>query len=234
MMNSVEPTRSAFVTTSWVHSGCTSTCTPGTRSRTSSTHCAVNRPCTEQCPFHRIIRASRSCEAVSPPFGLCGFQTTQSSSDIPSCRTAVLRPRCWSGRNSTFASRRCSKAHSSATWALDDVHTAPPLRPQNALMSAEEFMYVTGTTDGATPASSSASHASSTCDSAAMSAIEQPAARSGRITCCAGEVRMSADSAMKCTPQNTTYSASGRAAASRASLKESPVTSAKAMTSSRW
>ncbi len=31
---------------------------------------------------------------------------------------------------------------------------------------------------------------------------------------------------MKCTPQKTMYSASGRAAASRASLNESPVTSA--------
>ena len=47
-------------------------------------------------------------------------------------------------------------------------------------------------------------------------------------------VRMSADSAMKCTPQKTMYDASGRAAASRASLKESPVTSANWMTSSRW
>ena len=39
---------------------------------------------------------------------------------------------------------------------------------------------------------------------------------------------------MKCTPQNTMYSASGRAAASLASLNESPVTSANRMTSSRW
>ncbi len=39
---------------------------------------------------------------------------------------------------------------------------------------------------------------------------------------------------MKCTPQKTMYSACGRAAASRASLKESPVTSANSMTSSRW
>ena len=67
-----------------------------------------------------------------------------------------------------------------------------------------------------------------------MSAIEQPAARSGRITCWSGPVRMSADSAMKWTPQKTMYSASGRAAASRASLNESPVTSANWMTSSRW
>ena len=93
---------------------------------------------------------------------------------------------------------------------------------------------MTGTTASATPAASIASQQSSTWVSRAMSAIEQPAARSGRITCWFGPVRMSADSAMKCTPQNTMNSASGRAAASRASLKESPVTSANSMTSSRW
>ncbi len=91
-----------------------------------------------------------------------------------------------------------------------------------------------GTTSSAIPASTSASHVSSTWASRAMSAIEQPAARSGSTTFCSGAVRMSADSAMKWTPQKTMYSASGRAAASRASLKESPVTSANSMTSSRW
>ncbi len=35
----------------------------------------------------------------------------------------------------------------------------------------------------------------------AMSAIEQPAARSGRMAICCGAVMMSATSAMKCTPQ---------------------------------
>ena len=40
-----------------------------------------------------------------------------------------------------------------------------------------------------------------------MSAIEQPAPRSGRITLHDSAVRMSADSAMKCTPQKMTYSA---------------------------
>ena len=95
-------------------------------------------------------------------------------------------------------------------------------------------MYETGTVTSATPASASTSQHSATCSAVAMSAIEQPAARSGRITCCRSEVRMSADSAMKCTPQKTMYSASGRAAASRASLNESPVTSANSMTSSRW
>ncbi len=41
-----------------------------------------------------------------------------------------------------------------------------------------------------------------------MSAIEQPALRSGSSTCWSGAVRMSAASAMKVTPQNTTNSAS--------------------------
>ncbi len=51
----------------------------------------------------------------------------------------------------------------------------------------------------------SSSQASSTWSMSAMSAIEQPALRSGRITCWWSPVRMSADSAMKCTPQNTMY-----------------------------
>ncbi len=49
----------------------------------------------------------------------------------------------------------------------------------------------------------SSSQASSTDSRSAMSAIEQPALRSGRITRCSGEVSTSAASAMKCTPQNT-------------------------------
>jgi hypothetical protein len=86
---------------------------------------------------------------------------------------------------------------------LDDVHTAPPCAPVNPLIAADEFMYVIGTVTSATPASVSTSQASSNCCPVAISAIEQPAARSGRTTFCSAEVRMSADSAMKCTPQNT-------------------------------
>jgi len=52
-------------------------------------------------------------------------------------------------------------------------------------------------------------------------AIEQPAARSGRITFWAGPVRMSALSAMKCTPQKTIVSACA-AAACWESPSESP------------
>ncbi len=113
---------------------------PGLRTRSSSTTSAENRPCTEQWPFHRIIRALASASGETPPPGCRGSHTTQSSRVIASFSTAVLRPRCWSGRNSTFASCFCANAHSSATSALLDVHTAPPWRPQNALMSAEEFM----------------------------------------------------------------------------------------------
>ena len=121
-----------------------------------------------------------------------------------------------------------------AVFAFDEVQIVPPWRPVKALIAAEEFMYVTGTVTSATPASTSSSQHSSTWSIAAMSAIEQPAARSGSTTVWVSPVRMSADSAMKCTPQKTTHSASGRAAASFASLKESPVTSANSMTSSRW
>jgi hypothetical protein len=58
-----------------------------------------------------------------------------------------------------------------------------------------------------------------------MSAIEQPAARSGRIAFWCGFDMKSATSAMKCTPQKTMYSASV-CEARRESLSESPVRSA--------
>lgn len=68
----------------------------------------------------------------------------------------------------------------------------------------------------------------------AMSAIEQPAVMFGRTTICFAEVRMSALSAMKWTPQNTMNFACGVCAARRASLNESPVSSANWIISSRW
>ena len=57
----------------------------------------------------------------------------------------VLRPRCWSGKKSTFSPpappSACGRnAHSSTARALVEVHTAPPLRPTNAFSAAEEFM----------------------------------------------------------------------------------------------
>ena len=67
-----------------------------------------------------------------------------------------------------------------------------------------------------------------------MSAIEQPAFKSGSRTCWCSEVSTSADSAMKWTPQNTTKSASRLSAAIRDSPNESPLASAHRMTSSRW
>ena len=53
-------------------------------------------------------------------------------------RKAVLRPRCWSGKNSTRDFWR--KAQSITARALDDVQTAPPWRPTKALRAAVEFM----------------------------------------------------------------------------------------------
>lgn len=67
----------------------------------------------------------------------------------------------------------CSKAQSSARLALEEVQIVPPCLPVKALMSAEEFMYETGTTCSAIPASVSTSQHSATCSAVAMSAIEQ-------------------------------------------------------------
>ena len=66
-----------------------------------------------------------------------------------------------------------------------------------------------GTTRSMSVTAASSSQASSTESMSAMSAMEQPALRSGRITCWWSAVRMSADSAMKWTPQNTMNSAAG-------------------------
>ncbi len=52
--------------------------------------------------------------------------------------TPVLRPRCWSGKNSTLSP--WVNAHSSTARALVEVHTAPPWRPTKAFSAAEEFM----------------------------------------------------------------------------------------------
>ena len=70
-----------------------------------------------------------------------------------------------------------------------------------------------------------------------MSAMLQPADRSGRITCTSSPVSVSAVSAMKCTPQNTIHFAprlGASAAAMRLSFSESPIRSACRITSSRW
>ena len=125
-------------------------------------------------------------------------------------------------------------AHSRTLRAFDDVHTAPPWRPTKALSAAVEFMYVIGTTRSRSADLADRVHASSTWSMSAMSAIEHPArGRAGRP---AGRapVKMSADSAMKCTPQKTTNSASWRSAASRDRPKLSPRASAQRITSSFW
>ena len=53
MMKSVEPTRSAASTTSWEHSGWTTTMPSGCSARKASTWAGGKRWWTEQCPFHR-------------------------------------------------------------------------------------------------------------------------------------------------------------------------------------
>ena len=81
--------------------------------------------------------AARSASGVLPPSGRNGSQTTISSSGMPFL-TPVLRPRCSSGKKKSFSPR--SNAQSKTRPALDEVQTMPPLRPQNALRAAAEFM----------------------------------------------------------------------------------------------
>src|SRR6218665_1678914 len=89
----------------------------------------------------------------TPPLcggGAHGFHIGICSGGTP-IALAVLRPRCWSGKNSTRCPR--SNAHSSTVRAFDEVQTMPPCSPTNDLRAAEEFMYVTGMT-GTRPESS--------------------------------------------------------------------------------
>ena len=78
---------------------------------------------------------------MRPPSGRSGFHTTQSSREKPSLQHGGVAAEVLVGQEQDLGvGPFCSNAHSSATSAFDDVHTTPPLRPQNALMSAEEFM----------------------------------------------------------------------------------------------
>ena len=73
----------------------------------------------------------------------------------------------------------------------------PPFRPQRALISAVEFIYVMGITELGPSKPSRSSQASRTSSVGAMSAMEQPAVMLGRITLWWGAQRMRAVSAMK-------------------------------------
>ena len=107
------------------------------RSRTRSTCSGRKRWWTEQCPRHSSTLAARARSGSRPPSVRWGSQTTQSDGSRPMAR-AVLRPRCWSGRNSTRSAR--SNAQAIALAAFEEVQTAPPSRPVKALIAAEEFM----------------------------------------------------------------------------------------------
>src|SRR4029078_3989730 len=98
-----------------------------------------------------------------------------------------------------------SNPHLKALGAFDEVQTTPLRSPQKALIAAVEVIYVMGVTPAPAslvrPALTRCSQQSSTWPISAISAIEQPALRSGRIVTCPGRLRTSALSAMKCTPQ---------------------------------
>ena len=83
MMYSVEPESSAACTTSHGTSGWTMTRTPGCCARMFSICRTVKRVCTEQWPFHRMMRARLTASGSSPPQISFGSHTTISSSGTP-------------------------------------------------------------------------------------------------------------------------------------------------------
>ena len=154
---------------------------------------------------------SRSSLGGEPAVGLRAGPRPRSRRGVrPILSTAVLRPRCWSGRNSTFASGLLLERPLERDLGVGR-------RADDAAVAAAERLDVGARSSCRSPARrrrrrrrrSARPRRPRPGPSRAMSAIEQPAARSGRITCWSGAVRMSADSAMKCTPQKTMNSASG-------------------------
>ena len=132
------------------------------------------------------------------------------------------------GLRMAFYSVRSNDKPAALRWLLREAMSGSVA----ALAAAEELTYVTGTTFAPDSAMTS-SIAASTSAVWAISAMLHPAFMCGRITTWSGAERMSADSAMKCTPQKTMYLASFCAAASCESFRLSPVKSANWMTSWR-
>ena len=113
MMNSVEPTRSAFWTTSQralgVHEDLDARVLGAHAGRRAR---AVKRPCTEQWPFHRIIsRAAAAPRRCCRRSGWCGSHTTSRSSGMPIAYGGVA-PEVLVGEEEDLGVGLCSKAHS--------------------------------------------------------------------------------------------------------------------------
>src|SRR3989337_764837 len=140
---SVDPHRSDSSTTSLRHSGLTIMFMPGCFSLKYSICFGRNSIWTLQNPSHRITLALLIPASLLPPRCVSLCHTMISSSGIP-VLIALFLPRCSSGKNKTFL--RSPSAHLTIFSAEEDVHMAPPFFPQNAFKSAEEFIYVTGTT----------------------------------------------------------------------------------------
>src|SRR4030067_2060623 len=173
---SVDPHRSDSSTTSLRHSGWTIMFMPGCFSLKYSICFGRNSMWTLQNPSHRISLAFLIPASLFPPLYASLCQTIISSSGIP-VLVALFLPRCSSGKNKTFL--RSPSAHLTIFSAEDDVHMAPPFFPQNAFKSSERIIYVTGSTFPSPATLVISFHAFSTLWRSAMSAIEQPAVRSG-------------------------------------------------------
>ena len=138
MMKSVEPTWSASSTTSWAHSGWTITMPPGCSARNASTLGQVKRWWTEQWPFHSRKVASftsASCEPAEVEAGVPHPHVVGTEAQLVGGVAAEVLV----GEEQHLVGP-LQAPRTTTAWALDDVHTAPPLRPTNAFRAADEFM----------------------------------------------------------------------------------------------
>ena len=207
MMKSVEPTWSASSHTSWAHSGWAITMPSGCSARKAAMCSGRNRWCTEQWPFHSRKVACLASTSVRPPSSMAWVPHAHVGL-VEAHRVAGVATEVLVGEEQHLV----AAGPAFGAVAERPVEHGPGVgrRAHGAAVLAHERLergrrvHVGDRhelVDVGDPGE--VSHASSTWSMSAMSAIEQPALRSGRITCWWSPVSTSADSAMKCTPQNT-------------------------------
>jgi len=180
MMKSVEPTSSASSTTSWAHSGCTTTIPSGARRGTPRVggpeplmDRAMSLPQQERGRLDpHVVETPSSRRGSTPP--------------CPRRRSRVERgvaPECWSGRTGPCRRVPCPGARDRAPTSAPLAHskrcTPPAVASDERLQRRRRVHVGDRTIRPVSVTSPSAAHASSTASMSAMSAIEQPAFRSG-------------------------------------------------------
>ena len=178
-MNSVEPTSSASWQTSQRHSGWAMTRMPGYCARTFSTCSGRKRWWTEQWPFQRKTRALADLLFAQPAHFLMRIPDhhllKRNSHAVAGVAAQVLV-----GNEQAFLAARERPLHHLARVRR---RAHRPAVPPDESLDRRRGVDVGDGHDLERPVTlASSSQQTSTCSRLAMSAIEQPAFRSGRIT----------------------------------------------------